>query len=74
MGARGRRVWLYGTAAVVAAFLLWWMFYPDYLAGRCRDLGYRDALARYDPSGQAPALRPSEARWYGEHCWQGVPR
>lgn len=66
-----KRAALYGVAGVVAVWILWRMFYPDYLANRCRELGYQAVVADLR-SGPPP--RPSDMRWYQEHCWQGAPR
>ncbi len=68
---RWSRVLLYGGAAAVAGWILWRMFYPDYLTNRCAELGYQAVIA--ESQGSA-ALRPSDAAWYAEHCWEGRPR
>lgn len=66
-----KRTALYGTAALVAAWILWRMFYPDYLTSRCAELGYQAAIGT---TGGAAPPKPSDMRWYQEHCWQGRPR
>ena len=38
-----------------------------------RDSSTREILQRNDTTPHAPP-RPSDAAWYGEHCFNGIPR
>ena len=62
------RIVLVVGVAVILWFGWGWLRTPS----RCRDIQSAGASATLSES--AASVRPSDARWYNEHCWEGRPR
>ena len=51
-----------------------WFVYQHYRTPeRCRDIQLAETMNDLGP-GTHPPVRPSDAQWYNEHCFQGRPR
>ena len=63
---------IFAVCFVVISLLAWALYLQSRptTGERCHDLGLVEMGTR---AGQAP-MRPSEQRWYDEHCWRGLPR
>jgi hypothetical protein len=69
---RPRNPWPAIVLVVGAAVILWFGYQKLRTPSRCHDLYLSNASATL--RADAPSLRPSDAAWYNEHCWNGQPR
>jgi hypothetical protein len=71
--AKSSNPWPVIVLVLGAAIILWFGYQKLRTPSRCKDIQFQATANDLGPDNHAP-VKPSDARWYNEHCWEGRPR